>query len=241
MSNGEKDGRVAQVFGVQLQNKFLSKQFHFRFLLTTVCFIQIFVFAFLYGVSDIFMSAFQMELNDYPHFDLTEDGTLCSTGQHCPGFSRVLYDALIRLGYDEDAPVYRCRLSTAHGVDQCEVSVMIPFDPTEPWSGSIIGSKPNTGIELMAHIALTFLCEDHLVTTAALPITLLLIQDQENLVWHQRLEAMSNLKGPHFHAGMTSLARYAQYLFNLQHNTARTGMQQHMHSTMYKESHCRHP
>jgi hypothetical protein len=58
MSNGEKAGRVAQVFGVQLRNKFFLEQFHFRFLLTSVCFIQISIFAFLYGVSDIFMSAF---------------------------------------------------------------------------------------------------------------------------------------------------------------------------------------
>jgi hypothetical protein len=36
MSNGEKAGRVAQVFGVQLRNKFLSEQFHLRFLLTTI-------------------------------------------------------------------------------------------------------------------------------------------------------------------------------------------------------------
>jgi hypothetical protein len=43
-------------------------------------------------------------------------------------------------------------------------------------------------------------------------------------------------QGPHFHAGMTSLARYMQYLFNLQHNTARTGMQQRTHLTAYKES-----
>jgi hypothetical protein len=59
MSNGEKDGRVAQVFGVQLRNKFLWEQFRFRFLFTTVRFIQIYVFAFLYGVSDIFMSVFR--------------------------------------------------------------------------------------------------------------------------------------------------------------------------------------
>jgi hypothetical protein len=101
---------------------------------------------------------------------------------------------------------------------------MIPFDPTELWLGSVIGSEPNTGIELMAHIALTSLCEDHLAATAALPITLLLIQDQENPVWQQRLEAVSNLKVPHFHVEMTSLAKYVQYLFNLQHNTARIGM-----------------
>jgi hypothetical protein len=54
------------------------------------------------------MFTFQVELNDYPHFDLAEDERLCSTGQHCLGFPRVLYDTLIRLGYDGDAPVYRC-------------------------------------------------------------------------------------------------------------------------------------
>jgi hypothetical protein len=64
-----------------------------------------------------------------------------------------------------------------HGMDQCEFSVMIPFDPTEPWSGSIIGREPDTGIELKAHIALTSLCEDHFAATAALPIALLPIQD----------------------------------------------------------------
>jgi hypothetical protein len=129
------------------------------------------------------MSVFQMELNDYPHFDLIEDRRLCSTGQHCPGFPRVLYDTLVRLAYDGDAPIYRCRLSTAHGMDQFEVSVMIPFDPTELWSEFIISSEPDTGVELVAHIALTSLCEDHLAATAALPIALLSIQNQEYPVW----------------------------------------------------------
>jgi hypothetical protein len=126
------------------------------------------------------MSPFQMELNDYPHFYLAEDGRLCSTGQHCPGFPRVLYDALILLSYDGDAPVYRCRRSMAHGLDRCEVSVTIPFDPTESWSRSVIGREPDTGVEMMAHIALTSLCEDRLAATAALPIVLLPIRNQEN-------------------------------------------------------------
>jgi hypothetical protein len=177
-----------------------------------------------------------MELNDYPHFYLTEDGRLCSTGQHCPMFPRVLYDTLTCLGYDGDAPIYRCRLPMAHGLDRCEVSVMIPFDPTEPWSGSVIGSEPDTSVEMMAHIALTSLCGEHLTATATLPIVLLLIRNQENLVWQQCIEAVSDLKGPHFHAGMTSLASYAQYLFNLQHNTARTGMLQHTCLMAYEES-----
>jgi hypothetical protein len=176
-----------------------------------------------------------MELNDYPHFYLAKDGRLCSMGQHCPGFPRVLYDALVHLGYDGDAPVYRCWLSMAHGLDRCEVSVTIPFDTTEPWSGSVIGSEPDTGVEMMAHIALTALCGDRLAATAALPIALLPIQNQENPIWKQRLEAMSNLQGPHFHAGLTSLARSAQYLFNLQHNTARIGMQQRTRLVVYEE------
>jgi hypothetical protein len=29
-------------------------------------------------------------------------------------------------------------------MDQCEVSMKIPFNPTEPWLGSIIGSEPDT-------------------------------------------------------------------------------------------------
>jgi hypothetical protein len=124
-----------------------------------------------------------MKLNYYPHFYLAEDGRLCSTGQHCPGFPRVLYDALIRLGKDGDAPVYCCWLSMAHSLDRCEVSVMVPFDPTEPWSGSVIGSKPDTGVEMMAHITLTSLCEDRLTAIVALPIALLPICNQENPVW----------------------------------------------------------
>jgi hypothetical protein len=107
----------------------------------------------------------------------------------------------------------------------CEVSVMIPFDHSELWSGSIIGSEPDTGAKMMVHIALTSLCEDLLAAIVALPIVLLPIQNQENSIWQQRHESMSNLKGPHFHARMTLLTRYAQYLFNLQHNTGRTDIQ----------------
>jgi hypothetical protein len=103
----------------------------------------------------------------------------------------------------------------AHGLDRCETSMTIPFDPTEPWSGPIISSEPDTGVEMMAHIGLTSLFEDRLTVTVVLPIALLPIQNEENPIWKQRLEAMCDLEGPHFHAGMTSLARYVQYLFNL--------------------------
>jgi hypothetical protein len=102
--------------------------------------------------------------------------------------------------------------------------------------GFVISSDLDTGVEMIAHIALTSLCEDCLTATAALPIALCPTRNQENLVWQQCLEAMSDLEGPHFHVGMTSLAWYVQYLFNLQHNTTKTGMQQRTRLTTYEES-----
>jgi hypothetical protein len=103
------------------------------------------------------MSVFQMNLDDYPHLFLAEDRRLCS--------------------YNGDAPIYHCHLSIANGLDVCKVSVMIPFHPTEPWSGSIVGSEPDTTVEMMAHAALTSLCESHLGATAALPIAILSIRN----------------------------------------------------------------
>jgi hypothetical protein len=88
---------------------------------------------------------------------------------------------------------------------------MIPFKPTDPWSGSIIGSKPDTAVKMMAQVTLTSLCEDCIAATAALPIALLLIQNQENPMWQQCLEAMSDLEGPHFIAATASLVKFSQY------------------------------
>jgi hypothetical protein len=68
-------------------------------------------------------------------------------------------------------------------MDQCEVSVTLPFDPMEPWSGFVIGSKSDTSVDLMVHMALTSLCEDRFTATVTLPIALLPIQNLENLIW----------------------------------------------------------
>jgi hypothetical protein len=45
----------------------------------------------------------------------------------------------------------------------------------------------------------------------------------------QRLEAVSNPEGAHFHASMAALTGYAQHMFNLQASTGRTVMRQHLH------------
>jgi hypothetical protein len=152
-------------------------------------------------------------------------------GQHRPGFPRVLYDTLHHLGYNGDAPVYRGRMSMAHGQDKCEVNVVMPLNLTEPWMATIIGVELDETVEQTAQVALTSLCESRLADTAVMPITLFLIHNQENPVWKQRLEAVSNPEEPHFHTGMAALAGYAQHMFNLQASTGRTVMRQHLHSS----------
>jgi hypothetical protein len=56
-------------------------------------------------------------------------------------------------------------------------------------------------------------------------------------VWQQRLEAVSNPEGPHYHAVMAALAEYAQYSFDLQHNTTMTVLQQRLCMATYEEHH----
>jgi hypothetical protein len=122
-----------------------------------------------------------------------------------------------------------------HSFISATIGTSLSFIPTEPWLGSVIGSDPNTTVEMMAHVTLTSLCESRLAATAALPITLFPIQNQENPVWQQCFEAVSVLEGPHFSVDMIVMAKYVQYLFNLQHNTASTDMQQLMHLTTCEE------
>jgi hypothetical protein len=176
-----------------------------------------------------------MNMDNYPHVIITADGSLCSTGQHRPGFLRVLYDALRQLGYDGDAPVYLGRMSMAHGQDKCEVNVVIPLNPMEPWMATVIGVELDETVEQTAQVALTSLCETRLVDTAAMPIALFPIRNQEDLVWKQRLEAVSNPEWPHFHTGMAALVGYAQHMFNLQASTGRTVMRQHLHSSSLEQ------
>jgi hypothetical protein len=100
---------------------------------------------------------------------------------------------------------------------------------------TVIGVELDETIEQTAQVALTSLCETHLADTAAMPIALFSIRNQEDPVWKQCLEAMSNPEGPHFHAGMAALAEYAQHMFNLQASTGRTVMRQHLHSSSLEQ------
>jgi hypothetical protein len=125
---------------------------------------------------------FQMNMDNYPQVTIAEDESLCSTSQHRPGFPRVLYDALRQLGYNGDAPVYRGRMSMVHGQDKCEVNVVIPLNPTEPWMSTVIGVELNETVEQTAQVALNSLCETRLADTVTMPIALFSIRNQEDPV-----------------------------------------------------------
>jgi hypothetical protein len=59
----------------------------------------------------------------------------------------VLYDALLHLGYNGDVPVYRCRMSMAHGMDRYKVSMTIPLNPAKSWMGTVIGTELDDIVE----------------------------------------------------------------------------------------------
>jgi hypothetical protein len=160
-----------------------------------------------------------MNMDNYPHVTITEDGSLCSTGQHHPGFLRMMYEALLHLGHNGDVPVYHGRMSKAHGQDKCEVSVTLPLILTESWGTTVIGVELDETVEQAAHVTLTALCESRLDDTAAMPIALFLIREQEEPMWRQCLQDVTDPEGPHFHAGMAAMTKYTQYMFNLHRNT----------------------
>jgi hypothetical protein len=76
----------------------------------------------------------------------------------------VLYDTLY-LSYNGDVLVYRGRLSMAHGLDQCEVSMTIPLILAEPWIATVSGVEADDTVEQTAQVSLTCLCGSHLADT----------------------------------------------------------------------------
>jgi hypothetical protein len=61
--------------------------------------------------------------------------------------------------------------------------MVIPLNSTEPWMATVIGVDLDETVEQTAQVALTSLCESRLADTAAMPIALFLIRNQEDPVW----------------------------------------------------------
>jgi hypothetical protein len=106
-------------------------------------------------------------------------------------------------------------MSKAHGQDRCEVSVTLPLSLTEPWGTTSVSVELDEMVEQAVHIALTTQYESSLDDTTAMPITLFLIREQEESMWRQHLQDVTDPEGPHFHAGMAAMTKYAQHMFNL--------------------------
>jgi hypothetical protein len=145
----------------------------------------------------------------------------------------VLYDALLHLGYNGDVLVYRAHMSMANGLDECAVSVTIPLDLTEPWMATVIGIEIDGIVDQMTQVALASFCGSRLSDATAMPIVLFSICYQGDPMWKQRLHAVSDPEGPHFHPGMATMAEYVQYSFDLQHTLARTVIQQRLSLAAY--------
>jgi hypothetical protein len=97
----------------------------------------------------------------------------------------------------------------AHSMEQCEVSVTIPLNQTKLWMATVISIELDNTVEQTTQVTLTSLCGSHLADTTAMPIVLFLVCYQGDLVWQQRLEAISDPECPHFHAGLAAMVEYA--------------------------------
>jgi hypothetical protein len=74
-------------------------------------------------------------------------------------------------------------------MEQCEVSVTIPLNPTEPWMATVIGVELDDTIEQTAQVALTSLCGSHLADTAVMPIALFLVRYQGTIIQQRQCMA----------------------------------------------------
>jgi hypothetical protein len=99
---------------------------------------------------------------------------------------------------------------------------------SESWGMTIIDIELDEAVEQEEHVALTALCESHLDDTTAMPIALFMIREQEEPMWRQCLQDVTNPESPHLHADMAAMTKYAQYIFNLHQNTIKTIVQQHL-------------
>jgi hypothetical protein len=122
-------------------------------------------------------------------------------------------------------------------MEQCMVSMTIPLNPTEPWMATVIDIELDDTVDQMAHFDLASLCGSRLADTSTRPIVLFLFCYQGHPTLQQRLEAVSDPEGPHFHAGMAAMVEYVQSSFNLQHNIAKTVIEQRLCMAAYDEHH----
>jgi hypothetical protein len=152
-----------------------------------------------------------------------EDGWLRMRGLHRLGFPMLLWDALVQTGYGAEVPEYSGRFYMEHDLPRYEVYVDIWSHPMfldgNPWSTWVIENDMDDAKEKVAHGVLTALCPQRLPDTAGTPISLYPIQDRSDPEWTTHMDEACNVFQDHYHAGWASMVRYAQHMFQLQHDT----------------------
>jgi hypothetical protein len=91
-----------------------------------------------------------------------------------------------------------------------------------------MGVELDGTVNKTAHFTLASLCGSRLADTAVMSLALFPFHYQGDPMWQQHFEAVSDLEGPHYHVGMAVMAEYGQGLFNLQHSTDTTVIQQRL-------------
>jgi hypothetical protein len=157
-------------------------------------------------------------MDDYPYATLGADGWFRCDGLHRPGFPTLLWDVLHRFGYT-GLLTYRGRPYRQFGLGHCKVHVDILAHPTNPimvaWFTTSRGDDLDNTLERAAHQALMEFCERHLPVLGDTSIALLPIRNKGNVVWSERVAAISDPELPNHHVGWTLTARYKQHVSSL--------------------------
>jgi hypothetical protein len=151
-------------------------------------------------------------MDDYPYVTLEADGWFCCDRLHRPSFPTLLCDVLHHFGY-MGTPVYCGRPYRQLGRGRCKVYVDIPAHPSVPtmmaWFTTARGDDLNDTLEKAAHQSLMKFCERHLSVLDGTAITLLIVQNEDNAVWSERMATVGDPKLLIYHAGWALMTRYA--------------------------------
>jgi hypothetical protein len=125
---------------------------------------------------------------------------------------------LHRFGYT-GLPTYRDHSYRQFGLRHCKVHVDILAHPTDPtmtaWFTTAQCDDLDDTLERAADQTLTEFCERHLPVLGNTAITLLPVRNEGNVVWSERVAAISDPEFPTHHAGWALTARYSQHVSSL--------------------------
>jgi hypothetical protein len=171
-------------------------------------------------------------MDDYPYATLGADGWFRCDGLHRPSFPTLLWDVLHRFGY-KGTTAYHGRLYHQFGLGCYKVHVDILAHPTDPtmtaWYTTTRGNDIDDTLESAAHHALTEFCERHLPILGNTAIALLLVQNEDNMVWSECVATVGDVELPTHHADWALTACYSQHVSSLLQEVTAMGAHLRLH------------